>query len=128
MTARSPVASAPFSTLSSTPALDILKAINGLIPLFPGTFKTTIGTTNKRSSAFDNIWIDTDDTGREYTGESGAYDFDDELYPGVTDAFKIAREEISDHVPVWATFYTDRDDDRATAADPVSWGKVKAGF
>ena len=104
-----------------------MEEIPAIVHLFPGTFKTTLGTNNKRSSAYDNIWLQTFYTS-EYTGKQGAYDFDDELYPGIVDAFKVARSEISDHVPVWATFCADQDDDGLTAVPTVSWGKVKGDY
>jgi len=49
--------------------------------------------------------------GNEFTGRAGAYYFFEDLYPNAENPYRIAREEVSDHVPVWAEFATDRPDD-----------------
>ena len=87
-----------------------MKPDTNRIPIFPGNFKTTLGTKHKRSKAYDNFWLDTLYT-KEYSGDFGSYDFDDSLYVGIDSAWVDARKEISDHIPIWVTFYTDKDDD-----------------
>jgi len=64
---------------------------------------TTVGD----KSLFDNIWFDPRHTS-EYTGACGIVRFDEELYGGDE---KRAKREVSDHLPVWAWFRADADDD-----------------
>ena len=55
--------------------------------------------------AYDRI-IFTKATKEDYTGEHGVFRFDEEL--GITNSTAL---KISDHYPVWAEFYTDKDTD-----------------
>jgi hypothetical protein len=57
------------------------------------------------------IWMQQQYTDNEYTGQSGAYYYFDDLWPNDPERFKNARATISDHVPVWAEFRTDLEDD-----------------
>jgi endonuclease/exonuclease/phosphatase family metal-dependent hydrolase len=99
-----------FNLKCSHDAFAELRAIQDVFPIFSDTVKTTIGRIYKRSAAYDNIWIDSTKT-TEFTGEFGVYNFDDIFYSHITDGFKFARDSISDHLPIWAKFYTDVDDD-----------------
>lgn len=49
-----------------------------------------------------------------YLGKSGVVPFDDEIYKG--DTLK-ARNEVSDHRPIWAEFRTDIDNDENLYGD-----------
>lgn len=55
--------------------------------------------------AYDRI-IFTKTTKEDYTGEHGVFRFDEEIGSTKSSALKI-----SDHYPVWAEFYTDKDSD-----------------
>ena len=65
--------------------------------------KTTVGS----RSPYDNIWINKKYT-REYAGKNGMFKFDTVMFKG---DLKTARREVSDHRPVYAEFYTDKEDD-----------------
>lgn len=49
------------------------------------------------------IWLSEKNTADDWTGESGVVHWDEVMYGKET---LKARNEISDHRPVWATFYT----------------------
>ena len=66
------------------------------------TVKTTIGK-NGLSSSYDNIFYSYKYT-KEFTGDSGAFDFTDGNY-------KEVRKTISDHLPVFMEFNIEKDDD-----------------
>lgn len=66
------------------------------------TIKTTIGK-NGMSSSYDNMFYSYKYT-KEFTGDSGAFDFTEGNY-------KEVRKSISDHLPVFMEFNTDKDDD-----------------
>lgn len=60
-------------------------------------------------NSYDTIWIQSHYTGQEheFTGEAGAYPF-----RNLSQKDQLAyRTEVSDHLPVWATFSIDKDDD-----------------
>lgn len=75
---------------------------DGIFYAIDPSIKTTIGK-NGFSSSYDNIFYCYKYT-KEYTGNSGAFDF-------TNGNFKKVRKEISDHLPVYMEFYTDKDDD-----------------
>lgn len=64
--------------------------------------KTTIGT-HKMANSYDNIFLSKIYT-QEFTGKSGAVDFTNKQY-------KIMRNKVSDHLPVFIVVNVDRDDD-----------------
>lgn len=64
--------------------------------------KTTIGM-HKMANSYDNIFLSKIYT-QEFTGKSGAVDFTNKQY-------KIMRNKVSDHLPVFIIVNTDRDDD-----------------
>ncbi len=66
------------------------------------TDDTTVGDSNR---AYDRM-IFTETTKEDYTGNYGVFRFDDEF-----DLSKETAGKISDHYPIWAEFYTDKDTD-----------------
>ena len=72
-------------------------------PIVASTYMTTITDT----SSYDNIWIDSTDTG-EYVGPIEIYRFDEELFGNDDAAASLA---VSDHRPVAIGFNTSLDDD-----------------
>jgi hypothetical protein len=59
------------------------------------------------SSLYDNIFFQSDYVS-EYTGVFGIDRFDETDFANDDEAANLA---VSDHRPVWAEFYIDRDDD-----------------
>ena len=62
----------------------------------------------------------------EWTGAAGIDRFDEAVFGNDDDAASLA---VSDHRPVWTTFYTDSDDDgppRMTNTVSRPWADVKA--
>jgi endonuclease/exonuclease/phosphatase family metal-dependent hydrolase len=98
----------------NTPAGDgdwaALRAIPPMTNLIPAATKTSIGIKGI-ANAYDNIWMQGNHTSREFTGRVGAYYFFEDLYAERENPYKAAREELSDHVPVWAKFQTALSDD-----------------
>ncbi|MBI4427515.1 MAG: endonuclease/exonuclease/phosphatase family protein [Ignavibacteriales bacterium] len=82
-----------------------LPNIRNLIPL--GTKTTFKSTSEGFASWYDHIFIDSEAT-KEATGKGNAYDLSEGL--GYTSSLD-ARKEISDHLPVWAEFRIDGEDD-----------------
>jgi hypothetical protein len=75
--------------------------------------KTTYSTlaTKVWANFYDNIWIQPRFTGGqngEWTGKSGINPIHEQFYGG---DHRITRKKLSDHVPVWAEFYTNLPDD-----------------
>lgn len=64
--------------------------------------KTTIGM-KKMANSYDNIFLSKKYT-EEFTGKSGAIDFTNRQY-------KVMRNKVSDHLPVFIIVNIDRDDD-----------------
>lgn len=64
--------------------------------------KTTIGM-KKMANSYDNIFLSKIHT-QEFTGKSGAVDFTNRNY-------KVMRNRVSDHLPVFIIVNVDRDDD-----------------
>ena len=80
-----------------------LKNIQSMIHLFNLPDTTNI----RNDKLYDNIWFQSTYV-QEYTGEKGIDRFDETDF-GNDD--NTAESAVSDHRPVWAEFYTDRDDD-----------------
>lgn len=92
-----------FNEDPASPRFHMLRAIDTLDLIISG-IKTVI----YDSSTYDNIIFQKMYTGYEFTGNWGVYKFDEEMY-GKDDA--TASREISDHRPVWASFWTNKPDD-----------------
>jgi len=82
----------------------------GFRPIILPPAKTTVGDV----SLYDNIWFSEKATGASYANECGVIEFDKTMYPG--DTLK-ARNEISDHRPVWGSFYAELDADKDVYGD-----------
>lgn len=78
--------------------------------VIPETTKTSLSDKDFASS-YDNIWFDATYTAHEFAGKGGAIDCVNEFFPGDPGRFKQAKELISDHIPVWAEFRLDQEDD-----------------
>jgi deoxyribonuclease-1-like protein len=76
----------------------------------PPTTKTTLDS-KKYVSSYDNIWYNATYTANEYTGNTGAIMTVERLFPDDTEGFKLTKQTVSDHVPVWAEFRVDGKDD-----------------
>jgi endonuclease/exonuclease/phosphatase family metal-dependent hydrolase len=87
-----------------------LRTIPTIRNLIPSTTKTSIGKSGM-ANAYDNIWIQDQHTDWEYSGNSGAYYYFNDLYADAANRYQRARTVLSDHVPVWAEFRTDLEDD-----------------
>lgn len=87
--------------LSETKKIDLRKP--EYIWVIDNARDTTVGSTN---CAYDRI-IFTQATKEDYTGKWGVFRFDEYYDLGKKTALKL-----SDHYPVWAEFYTDKDTDR----------------
>jgi endonuclease/exonuclease/phosphatase family metal-dependent hydrolase len=85
-----------------------MKQIANITWLIRPPDKTTIGDT-KMVSLYDNFWFQTNYV-TEFTGHSGVYLFMNDIYDD-ENRFKEAKDSISDHVPVWGEFSTEKDDD-----------------
>ncbi len=73
-----------------------------------GDFYSVIGedtTLAKSTSLYDQIIIDMAATEEDFTNQSGVIRFDEAFN------FSVPADVISDHYPVWAVFYSDRDTD-----------------
>ncbi len=99
-----------FNTPAKSRDWSALRGLPTVVNLIPATTKTSIGTRGM-SKSYDNIWLQERHTAYEFTGRAGAYPFFEDLYPNAENPYRIARKEVSDHVPVWAEFATDRPDD-----------------
>lgn len=82
-------------------------SITNVIPM---DMKTSLGKKGL-SESYDNIWLDQTFTSNEYTGNPEAYNFVEALFEGDEDMYGMAKTLVSDHLPVWAEFRTDREDD-----------------
>jgi len=69
----------------------------------PDDFDTSLG---KESKTLDRIVAFQSSTAEDFTGKAGVFRFDEMYKMSIKEA-----ESISDHYPVWALFYTDRDTD-----------------
>lgn len=78
-------------------------AIPGMKCLILPPLKTTISD----SSLYDNFCFQGDYV-TEYSGDSGVFMFDEEMFNNDDHAASLS---VSDHRPIWATFMTNRDDD-----------------
>lgn len=89
--------------------------LQALVPLHTNghptktTYSTKPGTV--WASFYDNLWIlptATGQPGREWTGQAGVDPIHERFYQG--DHLHV-RTKVSDHAPVWASFYTHLQDD-----------------
>ena len=85
-----------------------LKTLESIAFLISPPSKTTIGKSGM-ASLYDNIWFQEDYTEYEYTGSCGVDKFFDDLFD--SEKFENAKKYVSDHVPVWAEFRVDQEDD-----------------
>jgi len=85
---------------------DNLRGIPSMTHLFRMPAKTNIANTR----LYDNMWFQTRHA-REYTGDKGIDRFDETDFGDDDGAASLA---VSDHRPVWAAFYIDKEDD-----DPI---------
>lgn len=73
-------------------------------------YKTTIGK-DSLANAYDNFFYSFKYT-KEYTGNNGTYDFTEDYKNSYgSGRFAKLRKEISDHIPVFMEFETNKDDD-----------------
>jgi len=72
---------------------------------------TTINARGNLTSSYDNIWIQASYTGREYSGTSGVDYYYTTLLKDEGQPARAARQKISDHLPVYALFITNKEDD-----------------
>lgn len=94
---------------------------------------TTIGKNGLTDSFYDTCWIQSCYSGWEFTGNAGAYQFWGNLFPNLVPSEWHNREgKISDHLPIWARFRIDLEDDDgrdsvrvAMLADPMAHILVK---
>ena len=77
------------------------------IPFMAHLFDLPLKSHIRDSSLYDNIFFQTNHV-TEYTGEHGIQRFDETQFNNDDDAANLA---VSDHRPVWASFFTDVDDD-----------------
>lgn len=87
-----------------------LKRIHSMTCLIPYSIKTTIAKSYKGANSYDNIWFQLDSTS-EFTGTYGIYNYSEEYTSNIYTISDTIKTRISDHRPVWASFYTDIDDD-----------------
>ena len=60
---------------------------------------------------YDQIWIDPRYTSEDTTGSTGVYRLHEDYYLDAEHPHLEVRTNISDHLPIWAEFYTGRDTD-----------------
>lgn len=90
---------------------DSLKAIPTMSHLIPGTMLTTLSPSGALSSAYDNLWFCKNATQHEYADTASADYYYRTMFAADANPGRTARRIVSDHVPVWARFYTNRLDD-----------------
>jgi endonuclease/exonuclease/phosphatase family metal-dependent hydrolase len=100
-----------FNLSASDQGWDKLKSLPTVVNLVPAPTLTTINPTGKLSSAYDNIWIQKQFTEREFAGTANADYCFDKVFSNSANPGKAWRQKVSDHVPVYAVFYTDKADD-----------------
>lgn len=84
----------------------------GLANLIPASTFTNISTKNLQGSEnYDNIWISKHAKSHHFTGKSGVIR-ERLTHPSIADGWRW-NGLVSDHCPVWAEFYCDRDFDDA---------------
>lgn len=89
--------------------LGVINRLPNIIKIEPQGVLTRVGKNGSmENESIDHIY--SFDTTKEWTGNSGAYNFVPVVYPNSADG-KKAIEEISDHLPVWAEFSTNKPDD-----------------
>ncbi len=77
------------------------------LPTMTALLNEPIKTTITDTSLYDNFWFETRHL-REYTGQSGVWNFDETMFGNDDNRAKLA---VSDHRPIWAIFSTAADDD-----------------
>ena len=80
-----------------------LKAIRSMVHLFSAPVRTNIANTK----LYDNLWLQTRYVS-EYAGEKGIDKFDEVDFQNDDRGASLA---VSDHRPVWAAFYVDKEVD-----------------
>jgi len=88
-----------------------LRSISTVRNLLPGTTRTTLSASGALSSAYDNIWIQDTYTHHEYADTTVADYYFTRMFRAFEKPGAEARRWISDHVPVYAVFWTNREDD-----------------
>jgi exonuclease III len=88
-----------------------LKAIATMQFAIPDTTLTTLNSSGKLSSSYDNIWLQGQYTSWEYADSSNADYYYSVVFKDDPNPGKRAFKTVSDHVPVFAVFYVDKDDD-----------------
>lgn len=90
----------------------------GLENLIPGSTFTNISVKNmKGSKNYDNIWISKHAKLHHFTGQAGVVR-EGLTHPSIPDGWRW-NGVVSDHCPVWAEFYCDRDFDETTGPTSV---------
>ncbi len=88
-----------------------LKSIPTMTYLVACTSLTTINARGELSSSYDNIWIQTNYSGREFTGTSGVDYYYSLAMSEEPNPARTFRQKISDHLPIYAVFVTNKEDD-----------------
>jgi hypothetical protein len=70
-----------------------------------------LNASGKLSSSYDNIWFQGQYTNWEYADSSSADYYYTVMFKDDPNPAKKAYRTVSDHVPVCAVFYVDKDDD-----------------
>lgn len=97
-----------FNYTQSAAKMKPITEIANVINLVPMGAKTTLkGSGEGFSSWYDHIYVDSQAT-KEATRKGNAYDFVEGLGYSAT---QTAKKELSDHLPVWAEFRVDGEDD-----------------
>ena len=96
-----------FNLSSRNTAWDELKQVTGLTWTLNLPTRTSIGPSGM-ANLYDNMWFQSQFL-TEYTGQSGTNEFMHDLFED--DIYASARTYVSDHVPIYAVFRTNRDDD-----------------
>jgi len=90
----------------------------GLENLIPGSTFTNISVKNmKGSKNYDNIWISKHAKLHHFTGQAGVVR-EDLTHRSIPDGWRW-NGLVSDHCPVWAEFYCERDLDETTGPTSV---------
>ncbi len=92
-----------FNMAPNRASFDNLRAIQSMACLFRTPARTNIANTK----LYDNVWLQARHVS-EYAGEKGIDKFDEVDFDNDDSAASLA---VSDHRPVWAAFYVDKEDD-----------------
>ena len=74
------------------------------------TYSTSL--TDPAGNWYDQMWIGRTTMQEDLSGTLGVYELHAYFFPDAEHPHLEVRTEISDHLPIWAEFYTDRDTDR----------------